>query len=392
MLVALVGSDWSLPLTSTSIRLPLRSLPACSLRRRWCGCAEAHYIAVGSCARRGRRSRTLVHGARRSPTSWRERQLVTTCSSACACHGGRACRSGACSSCERVPNSFRRRAPRGVSRADTRLCTTVGDEHIARERTFFGVYRIVEADGVRSFYHGTTLHGAERRHADGTVDSRITYYGPGTPYAELLSRLTKRPDPLVLGIAGLGTGSLACFARPGDAVRIYEIDPAVVRLAREYFAALPACAPDAFIGVGDARLLIAREETTVDFLALDAFTSDAIPVHLLTEEAFRTYINVLAPEGIIAVHISNRHIDLEPVVAAIAARTGLVGRIKRYSASEEQTESMASASSHLVVLARDEATLGALALDAGWVPLGSPDRVRVWTDDYASIVPLLRWW
>ena len=267
-----------------------------------------------------------------------------------------------------------------------------GDAHIAQERTFFGVYRIVESEGLRSFHHGTTLHGAERHHLDGAVDSRITYYGPGTPYAEVLASLARRPDPLVLGIAGLGTGSLACFARPGDAVRIYEIDPAVVRLAREHFAALRACAPDAFIGVGDARLLLAQEETPLDFLALDAFTSDAIPVHLLTEEAFRTYLRVLAPEGILAVHISNRHIDLEPVVAALAARTGLAGRIERYTASEELIESGASTSSHLVVLARDEATLGALELDAGWVPLGAPDRVRAWTDDYASIVPLLRWW
>ena len=267
-----------------------------------------------------------------------------------------------------------------------------GDTLVAQERTFFGVYRIVESEGLRSFFHGTTLHGAERRHADGTIDSRITYYGPGTPYAELLASLGRRPDPLVLGIAGLGTGSLACFAREGDEVRIYEIDPAVVRLAREHFAALRSCAPDAFIGVGDARLLLAREEAAFDFLALDAFTSDAIPVHLLTLEAFRSYLRVLAPEGVLAVHISNRHIDLEPVVAAIAARTGLAGRIKRYSASQELTKSKASTSSHLVVLARDETTLGALDLDAGWVPLGAPDRVRPWTDDYTSIVPLLRWW
>ena len=267
-----------------------------------------------------------------------------------------------------------------------------GDALVAQERTFFGVYRLVESEGLRSFYHGTTLHGAERHHPDGTVDSRITYYGPRTPYAEVLASLARRPDPLVLGIAGLGTGSLACFARPGDEVRIYEIDPAVVRLAREHFAALRSCAPDAFIGVGDARLLLAREEAAFDFLALDAFTSDAIPVHLLTEEAFRTYLRVLAPEGVLAVHISNRHIDLEPVVAAIAGRMGLAARIKRYSASEAMTKSRASTSSHLVVLARDEATLGALDLDAGWVPLGAPDRVRVWTDDYTSIVPLLRWW
>ena len=280
----------------------------------------------------------------------------------------------------------------GVFLVPSLVARHAGDAHIAQERTFFGVYRIVESEGLRSFYHGTTLHGAERRHPDGVVDSRITYYGPGTPYAELLASLARRPEPLVLGIAGLGTGSLACFARPGDEVRIYEIDPAVVRLAREHFTALRACAPEAFIGVGDARLLLAREEAAFDFLALDAFTSDAIPVHLLTEEAFRTYLRVLAPEGILAVHISNRHIDLEPVVAAIAARTGLSARIRRYSASEAQTKSRASTSSHLVVLARDEATLRTLDLDAGWGPLGAPDRVRAWTDDYASIVPLLKWW
>ena len=275
--------------------------------------------------------------------------------------------------------------PTGVARS-------LGDDHIARERTFFGVYRVVESGGLRAFHHGTTLHGAERHRPDGSVDSRITYYGPGTPYAEVAASLARRPDPLVLGIAGLGTGSLACFARPGDEVRIYEIDPAVVRLAREHFAALRNCAPDAAIAIGDARLEIAREEAAFDFLALDAFTSDAIPVHLLTLEAFRSYLRVLAPEGILAVHVSNRHLDLEPVVAAIAARTGLAGRIKRYSAPEELAESKAATSSHLVVLARDEGTLEALDLDAGWVPLGAPDRVRVWTDDYASIVPLLRWW
>ncbi len=266
-------------------------------------------------------------------------------------------------------------------------------EYITRARTFFGVYRIVESGGLRSFYHGTTLHGAQRKDSsDGTIDSRTTYYGPGTPYAELLARLARRPAPLVMGIAGLGTGSLACFARPGDEVRIYEIDPTVVRLAREHFAALRNCAPDAAIAIGDARLLLAREQATFDFLALDAFTSDAIPVHLLTVEALQSYLRVLAPEGVLAVHISNRHIDLEPVVAAIADHNGLAARVKRYAAPEHLIESKASISSHLVVLARDEGVLRALELDASWVPLGAGDRGRLWTDNYTSIVPLLRWW
>ena len=151
------------------------------------------------------------------------------------------------------------------------------DLHVAGTRSFFGVYRVSEADGLRSFHHGTTLHGAEWRRPDGSIESLVTYYANGTPYHELFRAITRRPSPLVIGIAGLGTGSLACFARPGDEVRIYEIDPVVVRLAREHFAALSGCAPDAIVAVGDARLLLEREQSSLDILALDAFTSDRDP-------------------------------------------------------------------------------------------------------------------
>ena len=173
---------------------------------------------------------------------------------------------------------------------------------------------------------------------------------------------------------------------------MYEIDPVVVDLARTHFAALRTCAPHATFAIGDARLLLERERTPLDLLALDTFSSDAIPVHLLTLEAFDTYLRALAPEGVLAVHISNRYLDLEPVLAALADRIGLAARIKRYSAPEDTPRPRLSESSTVVVLARDEGTLHALDLDAGWVRLGSPDRVRVWTDDYASIVPLVRWW
>ena len=274
-------------------------------------------------------------------------------------------------------------APTAVSNVD--------DEHLARERSFFGVYRISEAEGVRSFHHGTTLHGAQWRRADGSIESRTTYYGVDTPYGELLTALTRRPSPVVIGMVGLGTGSLACYARPGDEVRIYEIDPAVVRLARTHFAALRNCAPEATVAIGDARLLLARERTALDILALDAFTSDAIPVHLLTLEAFRAYLRVLAPDGVVAVHISNRYLDLEPVLAALAERAGLAARIKMYDAPSDLPPPRPSESSNVVVLARDEGTLRSLELDDGWVPLGPPDRIRAWTDDYTSIVPLLRW-
>ena len=266
------------------------------------------------------------------------------------------------------------------------------DVHVAGERSFFGVYRISEADGIRSFHHGTTLHGSQWQRDDGSIESRTTYYAVETPYGELLSALTSRPSPAVIGMVGLGTGSLACYARPGDSVHIYEIDPVVVRLAREHFAALGDCAPDATVAIGDARLLLERESVALDLLALDAFSSDAIPVHLLTLEAFRVYLGVLAPDGAIGVHISNRHLDLEPVLAALAERIGLAGRIKRYRIADDAVPSKPARASNVVVFARHESVLQALDLDSDWTPLGSPDRVRVWTDDYASIVPTLRWW
>ena len=264
--------------------------------------------------------------------------------------------------------------------------------NVAGERTFFGVYRIVDDDGIRSFRHGTTLHGAQWPRADGSIESRTTYYGIGAPYSELLAAITRRPSPLVIGLVGLGTGSLACYARPGDKVIVYEIDPAVVRLARTHFAALRNCAPSATIHVGDARLLLESEQTALDFVALDVFSSDAVPVHLLTREAFETYLRTLAQDGVLAVHISNRYLDLEPVLAALAEQLELVGRIKRYTAPEDAPTPQPTKSSTVVVLTRDEATLQSLDLDEGWVALGSSDRVRAWTDDYTSIVPLLIWW
>ena len=266
------------------------------------------------------------------------------------------------------------------------------DAQVARERTFFGVYRIVDSDGKRSLHHGTTLHGAEWPRSDGSIESRTTYYGADTPYADLFTGLARRRQPLVIGLAGLGTGSLACYARRGDEVRIYEIDPVVVELARKHFTALRSCAPNAHIAIGDARLLLERERTLHDFLALDVFASDAIPVHLLTLEAFESYLRVLAPEGVIAVHISNRHLDLEPVLAVLAQRLGLSARIKRYTAPGDLPSPRLSQSSTVVALGRHESALLSLDLDEGWVPLGSPDRIRIWTDDYASIVPLVKWW
>ena len=268
----------------------------------------------------------------------------------------------------------------------------IADEtiEIARERTFFGVYRVEEADGVRSLYHGTTLHGAEWHRGDGTIESRTTYFTEGSPYADILDALHRRGSPMVIGVAGLGTGSLACYAQAGDTVRIYEIDPVIVDLARTHFAALSTCAPDATIVIGDARLALEAETATFDVLALDAFSSDAIPVHMLTEQALRSYLGILAPDGVIAMHISNRHLNLEPLLAALTERLGVAARIKNHVPDDENEPPRLALPTTLVVVAKNDAMLDALELDERWRALKSDESVHVWTDDYASIVPVLR--
>ena len=266
------------------------------------------------------------------------------------------------------------------------------ETEIARERTFYGVYRVTEQNGVRSLYHGTTLHGEQWTRDDGAIESRTSYYGIGTPYDELFKALKRTNATLSVALAGLGTGSLACHTRASDTVRIYEIDPMVVTLARRHFAALERCAAESAIITGDARLALERESDTFDLIALDTFSSDAIPVHMLTHEAMSAYLKVLRPRGVIAVHVSNRHLDLEPVLAGLAQHSALAGRIKRHRVDDAQRARQPSKSSDVVVLARTEQTLRNLKLDADWRQLEGSSSVRVWTDDYASIIPLLKWW
>ena len=267
---------------------------------------------------------------------------------------------------------------------------------IARERTFFGTYRIVEYPYARLLYHGTTVHGAQMASAaDARTQSLTTYYAPQTPFAEAIRALTKHADaPLTIALAGLGTGSLACYATERDRVHIYEIDPAVVHLAKRYFAALRTCAPDARIVIGDARLRLSEEpDASIDVLALDTFSSDAIPVHMLTREAFAAYLRVLAPGGVILVHITNRHLDLKPVVAQAASAHALAARTAtNHDTVSQQAREAYTYVSSVVALARDDATLDALSLPEHWKALARPEGSRgAWTDTRASIVPLLTW-
>ena len=278
-----------------------------------------------------------------------------------------------------------------------RAATDASDSLVAQERSFYGVYRVLDTrdpaePDARLLYHGTTLHGSELVLPDGSRESRTTYYAPDAPIGEVVGAHAALRSSARVGLVGLGTGSLACFARPGDAYRFYEIDPLVEELARAHFAALRDCEPKGGIVIRDARLAIADEPAgSFDLVVLDAFSSGVIPIHLLTEEALRVYWKALAPDGFLVLHISNQRLSLAPVVARLAGELGLAGAVRFHSPDAHRYVVSAS---KVAVLARTPERLAALGLSGEWEPLGADPpggTGPLWTDDFSSILPVVRW-
>ena len=267
---------------------------------------------------------------------------------------------------------------------------------IETARSFFGVHRVAEiADGkARILYHGTTIHGAQRlRNDDGTPaegpPTPLTYYYPGGPLAEAIGATRAAHGGLGhVAVVGLGTGSLACHRKAGEAWTFFEIDPVVIRMARDprLFTFLSSCAPDAPVVVGDARLTLEAAPDRYDLIVLDAFSSDSIPVHLLTREALTGYLSKLSPRGVIVAHISNRHLDLAPVVANVARSQGLVTFLREDDSAGGMMTTF-TANARVVVMAREATDIGSVA--GSWTRL-HPDRTSaVWTDDYSNILGIM---
>ncbi|HEX8484230.1 fused MFS/spermidine synthase [Sphingomonas sp.] len=259
----------------------------------------------------------------------------------------------------------------------------------ARTRSYFGVYTIRGDARVRELDHGTTVHGIQLKGSERRERTPTTYYAPRSGVGRAMLRLSAQAR---VGVVGLGTGTLACYARPGQQWRFYEIDPAVVRIARDsgHFTYLARCLPQPAIRLGDARLRLAQEApASLDMLALDAFSSDAVPMHLMTREAFATYARVLAPDGVLMVHISNRFLDLEPVVDAAARGGGWQARRLDYRPS--LLDRGRPSASLWIALTRDPAVMAKLTRgDPDWEPLRARDGFTGWTDDYSTILPLLK--
>ena len=262
-------------------------------------------------------------------------------------------------------------------------------------RSFFGIYSIESGPGhSRQLVHGTTVHGAQNLGSPERERMPTTYYVPDSGVG-----LAMAAAPALFGgdaridVVGLGTGTLACYARPGQAWTFYEIDPAVVRIARQSFSFVPRCLPDARIVLGDARLSLARAAPQgADILVVDAFSSDSIPMHLLTREAFANYRRRLAPDGLLLVHISNRHLNLEPVLAGVAANGGWQAMLREYHADRKLAEQNYNGSVW-VALSADAQMLARLKAfkAATWRPLRLGECPIVWTDEYSSLLPIVQW-
>jgi spermidine synthase len=260
-------------------------------------------------------------------------------------------------------------------------------ENLAEERNFFGVLRVWDSEGIRYLVHGQIEHGSQVLEGE-QRRSPIGYYSPESGAGVALGHPT---GPRKIGIVGLGTGSLAVYGQPGDEIQFYEINPDVLTLAQEHFFYLrESGAGDAIrFSMGDARLSMEREPPRdFDCLLVDAFSSDAIPTHLLTAEAFEIYLRHLKPHGILAIHVSNRHFNLEPVVRGGAQRWGLW--LKPVNVRRDDARNYNA--SNWVLLARSATDLESLGLASPEDP-SQPDPAKhsqLWTDQHTNLFGVLR--
>ena len=260
------------------------------------------------------------------------------------------------------------------------------------ERTFFGTYRVSPSDGGKfvALFHGTTLHGLQAVDPSARQEP-LVYYHPSGPFGQAFDRLPRLRDASDIGVIGLGVGSLGAYARPSQRWVFFEIDPVVERIARDrrYFHFLESCGSRCTVVLGDARLSLARFDGRFDAIVLDAFSSDSIPLHLLTREALNVYLDHLKPGGLLMFHISNRYLRLGPALARLVQERGwsIVEQEQPADAADIRNGRYAS---DWVVASADSEVVGLLASDQRWNPITASQQMRVWTDDYSNILAVLR--
>ena len=268
------------------------------------------------------------------------------------------------------------------------------DGRVETVRSFFGVHKIVTTPHgqYHVLMHGTTIHGAEKfTNDDGTkIEGRpepITYYHKDGGIGQAVTAIRERKGaPLRVAAIGVGSGTLTCAAAPGETWKFFEIDQSMVDTARDpkYFTYIQSCLPDLKPVIGDARLTFAREPDGVyDLIIVDAYSSDAIPIHLATKEAMAIYKDKLSPQGVVLMHVSNRHLELASVVVGIADANGLESWVYNEDSGRDSEYIF---STNVVVSARNEADIGKLASSDKWEETDARKDQRVWTDDYCNVL------
>jgi SAM-dependent methyltransferase len=261
-------------------------------------------------------------------------------------------------------------------------------QRLSISRNFFGAKKVLfdESKNMRKLLHGDTVHGFESLKPE-LAGQPLSYYHPEGPVGDVMRAIASRPEQLV-GVVGLGTGTMAAYARPNRHVTFFDVDPQMVGIARTYFTFLNRCGSQCDVKLGDGRLSIAGSpDGMFDVLMIDAFNSDSIPAHLVSREAIQVYLAKLKPNGMMLFHVSSRYLNIGGLVAAGATDAGLPALV-RSDADEMPSGKLAST---YIVVARDVAAFENLPTVSGWKPLQNEAGIAPWTDDYSNMLGVIAW-